>query len=84
MDTNSELDTSVKLDTSEPGAPRAQMDSVTAVCAIQKLVTGNQSMTKLKLLSRRGKNNFLRVLLDTGSDDDLMVHKKDLFSILPT
>ncbi len=58
MDTNSELDTSVKLDTSEPGAQRVQMDLVTAVCAIQKLVTGNQSMTKLKLLSRRGKNNF--------------------------
>ena len=36
MDTNSELDVSVKLDTSEPGVPRAHMDSVTAVCAVQK------------------------------------------------
>ena len=52
------------------------MDSVTAVLAVQKIATGSQSLTKLKHLSRSRKNNFLRVLLDTGSDGDLMFHEK--------
>ena len=43
IDTNSDLDISVKSDTSEPSALRAQMDSVTAVLDVQKLVTGCQS-----------------------------------------
>ena len=76
MDTDSNLDVSVKSDTSEPHGPKTIMDSVTAVLAVQKLVTRNQSLTKLKHLSRSHKNNFLRVLLDTGSDGDLMFHEK--------
>ena len=59
------------------------MDSVTAVLAVQKLATGNQSSTKLKHLSRSRKNNFLRVLLDTGSDGDLMFHKKGTIKRFP-
>ncbi len=65
MDTNSDSDVSVKLDTSEPHVPRTKKDSVTAVLAVQKLVTRNQSLTKLKHLSMSHKNNFLRVLLDS-------------------
>ena len=76
MDTNSDLDVSVKSDTSEPHVPRTKMDSVTAVHAVQKLVTGNQSSTKLKHSSRSHQNNFLRVLIVTWSDGDLMFHKK--------
>ena len=65
MDTDSDSDVSAKLDISEPHVPRTIVDSVTAVLAVQKLVTGNQSSTKLNHLSRSCKNNFLRVLLDT-------------------
>ena len=61
MDTNSDSDVSKKSDISEPHVPRTIVDSVTAVLAVQKLVTGNQSSTKLKHLSRSRKNNFLRV-----------------------
>ena len=74
MDTDSDSDVSAKLDISEPHVPRTIVDSVTAVLAVQQLATGNQSSTKLKHLSRSRKNNFLRVLLDTGSDGDLMFH----------
>ncbi len=73
MDIDSDLDVSVKLDTSKPHIPRTIVDSVTAVLAEQKLAAGNQSSTILKHLSR----NFLRVLLDTGSDGDLMFHKNE-------
>ena len=59
------------------------MDSVTAVLAVQKLATGSQSSTKLKHLSRSRKNSFLRVLLDTGSDGDLMFHKKGTIKRFP-
>ena len=59
MDTDSDADVSVKSDTTEPHVSRTIVDSVTAVLAIQKLVTGNQSLTKLKHLSRSCKNNFL-------------------------
>ena len=76
MDTDSDSDVSVKLDTSEPHVSRTIVDSVTAVLAVQKLATGNQSSTKLKHFSRSRKNIFLRVLLDTGSDGDRMFHKK--------
>ena len=82
MDTDSDSNVSVKSDTSEPHVPRTIVDSVTAVLAVQKLVTGNQSSTKLKHLSR-SKNNFLRVLLDTGSDGDLMFHKKGTTKCFP-
>ncbi len=76
MGTNSDSYVSVNLDISVPHVPRTIVDSVTAVLAVQKLATGNQSLTKLKHFSRSCKNNFLRVLLDTGSDGDLMFHKK--------
>ncbi len=82
LDMNSDLGVSVKPDTSEPSAPRAHMDSVTAVLAVQKQVTRNQSWTKLKHLCRSCTNNFLTVLLDTGSDGDLMFHKTGSFSLL--
>ena len=55
MDTDSDLDVSEKSDTSEPHVPRTKIDSVTAVLAVQKLVTGNQPLTKLKHLSRSKK-----------------------------
>ena len=42
MDTDSDLDVSIKSHTSEPYATRAKMDSATAVLAVQKLATGNQ------------------------------------------
>ncbi len=74
MNTDSDLDVSIKSDTAEPHVSRTIVDSVTAVLAVQKLVTRNQSSTKLKHLSRSCKNNFLRVLLETGSDRDLMFH----------
>ena len=67
---------SKKSETSEPHVPRTKMNSVTAVLAVQKLATRNQSLTKLKYLSRGHKNNFLRVILDTGSVGDLMFHEK--------
>ncbi len=67
---------SKKSETSEPHVSKKKVDSVTTVLAVQKLMIGNQSLTKLKHLSRSRKNNFLRVLLDTGSDGDLMFHKK--------
>ncbi len=35
MDTNSDLDVSLKSDTSEPHATRAKMESVTAILAVQ-------------------------------------------------
>ncbi len=70
-------------DTPEPHVPRTVVDSVTAVLAVQKLATGNQSSTKLKHLSRSRKNNFLRVLLDTGSDGDLIFHKKGSIKWFP-
>ena len=41
MDTDSDSDVSVKLDTSEPHATRAKMNSVTAALAFQKLATRN-------------------------------------------
>ena len=56
------MDVSVKPDTSEPSALRAIFDSVTTVLTVQKLVTRNQSSTKLKDLSRGLKNNFPGVL----------------------
>ena len=74
MDTDSDSDVSGNLDISVTHVPRTIVDSVTAVLAVQKLATGNQSLTKLKHLSRSCQNNFLRVLLDTGSDGDLMFH----------
>ena len=83
MDTDSNSDVSTKPDTTEPHVPRTMVDSVTAVLAVQKLATGNQSSTKLKHLSRSRKNNFLRVLLDTGSDGDLMFHKKGTIKRFP-
>ncbi len=52
MDTYSDLDISGKSDTSGPHVPRTLVDSVTAVLAVQKLATRNQSSTKLKHLSR--------------------------------
>ncbi len=58
MDINSDWDVSVKLDSSEPNVTRAQMDSVTAVLAVQKLLTEKQSLTKLKHLSRIIKTTF--------------------------
>ncbi len=58
MDTDSDSDVSVKWDIPEPHVPRTIVDSVTAVLAVQKLVTGNQSLTILKHLSRSHKNNF--------------------------
>ena len=76
MDTNSDSDVSVKLDIPEPYVPRTIVDSVTAVLALQKLATGNQSSTKFKHLSRSHNYSFLRVLLDTRSEGDLMFHKK--------
>ena len=79
MDTDSDLDVSAKADTTEPHVPRTMVDSVTAVLAVQKLATS----TKLKHLSRSRKNNFLRVLLDTGSDGDLMFHKKGTIKRFP-
>ena len=60
------------------------MDSVTAVLAVQKFATGSQSLTKLKHLCRSRNNNFLRVLLDTGSDGDLMFHEKEPPNVFPT
>ena len=60
LDTNIDSDVSVKLDTSEPHITRTNMDSVTAVLAVQKLVAGNQSSTKLKNLSRSRKNNLCK------------------------
>ena len=48
MDTNSDSDVSVKLDVSGPHVPRTTVDSVTAVLAVEKLATRNQSLTKLK------------------------------------
>ena len=83
MDTNSDLDVSVKSHIPELHVPRTIVDSVTAVLAVQTLVTGNQSSTKLKHLSRSHKNNFLRVLLDTGSNGDLMFHKKGTIKHFP-
>ena len=82
MDT-SDLDDSVKSDTSVPHAPRTIVDSVTAVLAVQWLVIANQSLKKFKHLSRSCKNNILRVLLDTGSDGDLMFHKKGTTKCFP-
>jgi hypothetical protein len=76
VDPNSVRDTLHKSRSIEPSEPQKSMDSVTAVLAVQKLATGSQSLTKLKHLSRSRKNNFLRVLLDTGSDGDLMFHEK--------
>ena len=76
MDANSDSDVSEKSGTAEPYVPRTKMDSVTAVLAVQNLATQNQSSTKLNHLFRSCKNNVLRVLLDTGSDGDLMFHKK--------
>ena len=58
MDAVSDSDVSVKLDTSEPHVPRTIVDSVTAGLAVKKLVNGNQSLRKLKHLSRSSKNNF--------------------------
>ena len=55
MDTNSDSDVSVKLHIPKPHVPRTIVDSVTAILAVQKLVTGNQSSTKLKHLSRSCK-----------------------------
>ena len=83
MDTNSDSDVSVKSDISEPHVPRTIVDSVTAVLAVQKLATGNQSSTKLKHLSGSRKNNFLKVLLDIGSDGDLTFHKKEATKCFP-
>ena len=83
MDTDSDSNVSAKADTTEPHVPRTMVDSVTAVLALQKLANGNQSLTKHKHLSRSRKNNFLRVLLDTGSDGDLMFHKKGTIKRFP-
>ena len=55
MDTDSNSDVSAKSDTSAPHGPKTIVDLVTAVLAVQKLVTGNQSSTKLKHLSRSRK-----------------------------
>ncbi len=76
MDTNAGSDVSVKLDTSVPHVPRTIVDSVTAVLAVKNLAARNLSLTKLKHLSKSHKNNFLRVLLDTWFDGDLIFHKK--------
>ncbi len=83
MDTDSDSDVSVKSEMSVPNVPRKIVASVTAALAVQKLVTGNQSSTKLKHLSKSHKNNFLRVLLDTGSEGDLMFHKKGANKCFP-
>ena len=74
MDTDSDLVVSGTSEMSRPPVPKTLVDSVMAVLAVQKLVTRNQSLTKLKHLSRNCKNNFSRVLLDTASDVDLMFH----------
>ena len=58
MHTDSDLDVLEKSDISEPHVPRTIVDSVTAVLAVQKLATGNQSLTKLKHLSRSCKTTF--------------------------
>ncbi len=83
MNTDSDSDVSVKSDTSEPHVSRIIVDSVTVVLAVQKLVIRNQSSKKLKHLSRSHKHNFLRVLLDTGSDGDLIFHKKGTTKCFP-
>ena len=83
MDTDSSSEVSAKSDRTEPHVSRTIVDSVTAVLAVQKLATGSQSSTKLKHLSRSRKNSFLRVLLDTGSDGDLMFHKKGTIKRFP-
>jgi hypothetical protein len=83
MDTDSNSEVSAKSDRTEPHVSRTIVDSVTAVLAVQKLTTGSQSSTKLKHLSRSRKNSFLRVLLDTGSDGDLMFHKKGTIKRFP-
>ncbi len=83
METDSDLDVAVKSDMSVPYVQRTIVDSVTAVLVVQKLATGNQSLTKLKCLSRSRKNNLLRVLLDKGSDGDLMFYKKGTTKCFP-
>ncbi len=76
MDTDSDSDVPMIPDTAELPVTRTKVDSVTAVLAVQKIATGNQSSTRFKHLSRSCNNNFLRVLLDTGLDGDLMFHEK--------
>ena len=78
------LDVSVEPDTSEQHGTRANIDSVTASLAVQKLATGNQLLTKFKHLSRSHKNNSLKVQLDTGSDGDLMFHKQGTIKLFTT
>ena len=51
VDPNSVRETLHKSRSIEPSKPQKSMESVTAVLAVQKLVTGSQSLTKLKHLS---------------------------------
>ena len=83
IDTNSDFDVSVELDNSEPHATMTKTDSVTAVLAVQKLVTQNQSSTKFKHLSRSCINNFPKELLGTGSDGGLMLDKNGTIKHVP-
>ena len=46
-------------------------------------VTGDQAFTDLEQPSKHCNNNLIRVLLDTGSDGDLMFHKKGTYKHFP-
>ena len=49
---------------------------VTAVIAEMISATENQASTDHEHLSNHRNNNLIKVLLDSGSDGDLMFHKK--------
>ena len=58
MHTYSDLDVSVKSDTSEPHVPTTIVDSVTAVLSVQKIVFRNHFSTKLKHFQGVAKTAF--------------------------
>ena len=56
---------------------------VTAVIAEMISATKNQASTDHKHPSKHRSNNLIKVLLDTGSDGDLMFHEKGTYKRFP-
>ena len=56
---------------------------VTAVIAEMISATENQASTDHEHPSKRRSNNLIKVLLDTGSDGDLMFHEKGTYKRFP-
>ena len=70
---------------SETDAEESKPLGVTAIIAeMINPVTKNQASSDLEHPKKRHNNNLIKVLLDTGSDGDLMFHKKEPTNAFPT